>query len=726
MRKVSLLFALAVISFSTFAQYNGEIVKRDNNASCVKSRVEVPKYHAVGNEIKAPGDILWAEDFSGGLPAGWTLEDNGVGGFEFNDGDTAYTGAWVTAESAMINSLTHANGYMHLPADYYNCKPGWPREMVASPQNIDAFMETAALDVSDPKFANGVILKFDAWWRLCCSETNTKLEVSVAWKAGEWHTFNGREYRSKVVAINDYPDGDNVVTPQYDITALIDSARGDNGGDTIRIQFRMQGGSHYFWSIDDIRMMEILENEVAIYSTYNTLGGMHMLSEKYSDGSEGVYEDYNTHYSEVPARIQNFMTLGAYLHQAGKSGVNTHVEFAVDSAGAGNVWTGNSVASDGSYAAIANYTTSTGDTIMASDASNSYENAPFFHNPELDKTWFESNSYLEDGIPYTISYQAKSDNDDAVPTDNFDTARFTQTYDRYSYHYRPNTGASYNSTEGIFNYVHQDGSSYQGTDGVDVYANVFELYYDETAQEAVKFKGVRFFMPERDSREKYVTFDGDGNNVTIVPVVFWYDPAGGSDGNGGYVEMEDLSIEGGDPYTINAATDENNYVYLNFDAGDVAATDFPQGEYLVGFKVLSYNGQKIVMAVDRTTSQAPSHFRIRSGDASDATVFYMWSPGGNAMIDAYVTGGKPLGISEVSKAANAVSIYPNPTTGILKVKNADNSTIKVYSIAGNLVKTIDSRSTMTTVDLSELSKGTYLVKVIKENEVVTKKVTLLK
>ena len=248
MRKVSLLFALAVASLSTFAQYNGEIIQQ-TNASCVKTRAEVPKYHTVRNEIKAPGDILWLEDFSGGLPSGWVLDDNGVGGFEFNDGDTAYTGAYTDATDAMINSLTHANGYMHLPADYYNCRPGWPREMVDSPQDIDAYMETSAIDVSDPKFANGVVLKFDAWWRLCCSEANTKLDISVSWKDGEWTTFNGREVDAKIVAINDYPSGDNVATPSYDITALVDSARGVNGAagnGTIKLQFRMLGGSHYF------------------------------------------------------------------------------------------------------------------------------------------------------------------------------------------------------------------------------------------------------------------------------------------------------------------------------------------------------------------------------------------------------------------------------------------------------------------------------------------------
>jgi hypothetical protein len=89
--------------------------------------------------------------------------------------------------------------------------------------------------------------------------------------------------------------------------------------------------------------------------------------------------------------------------------------------------------------------------------------------------------------------------------------------------------------------------------------------------------------------------------------------------------------------------------------------------------------------------------------------------------------GVSQGIEEnVYTPSQNVKVYPNPTTGIVKVENAENATISVYTLTGSLVKTIESNAVNTSFDLTGLAKGTYLVKVIKENEVVTKKINLLK
>lgn len=79
---------------------------------------------------------------------------------------------------------------------------------------------------------------------------------------------------------------------------------------------------------------------------------------------------------------------------------------------------------------------------------------------------------------------------------------------------------------------------------------------------------------------------------------------------------------------------------------------------------------------------------------------------------------------------NLISIFPNPTTGIFSVNLdafvSNEMTINVYNAVGALVKTITVNTNTANVDLSEFANGVYVVKVIADNQVATKKITLNK
>ena len=84
-----------------------------------------------------------------------------------------------------------------------------------------------------------------------------------------------------------------------------------------------------------------------------------------------------------------------------------------------------------------------------------------------------------------------------------------------------------------------------------------------------------------------------------------------------------------------------------------------------------------------------------------------------------------LNVNEVTN--NNISVYPNPSTGVLHIDNlVENSTIKVYNMLGAEVAVIENASEFNTVDLSSYNEGTYLVKVFSNNNVIVKKVNLVK
>ena len=79
------------------------------------------------------------------------------------------------------------------------------------------------------------------------------------------------------------------------------------------------------------------------------------------------------------------------------------------------------------------------------------------------------------------------------------------------------------------------------------------------------------------------------------------------------------------------------------------------------------------------------------------------------------------GIEDHDALSNVV-LYPNPTTGIVNIKNVTNAQINVLDILGQVVLSERGNS----VDMSNLHNGTYFIQVIENEKVSMKKVILSK
>lgn len=85
-----------------------------------------------------------------------------------------------------------------------------------------------------------------------------------------------------------------------------------------------------------------------------------------------------------------------------------------------------------------------------------------------------------------------------------------------------------------------------------------------------------------------------------------------------------------------------------------------------------------------------------------------------------------VGIKSIA-ANNSISIFPNPTTGLLNINAIEvNSSIEVYNVIGDKVYTNSLVKGNNVVDLSGLANGAYFVKLNSNNQITTKKVVLTK
>ena len=82
------------------------------------------------------------------------------------------------------------------------------------------------------------------------------------------------------------------------------------------------------------------------------------------------------------------------------------------------------------------------------------------------------------------------------------------------------------------------------------------------------------------------------------------------------------------------------------------------------------------------------------------------------------------GISEV--AEGEVNVYPNPATTVINIDNAEGAQVSVFDINGRMISNIESASANQTIDASNFAKGMYIVRIANGNNVITKKVSVVR
>jgi hypothetical protein len=82
-------------------------------------------------------------------------------------------------------------------------------------------------------------------------------------------------------------------------------------------------------------------------------------------------------------------------------------------------------------------------------------------------------------------------------------------------------------------------------------------------------------------------------------------------------------------------------------------------------------------------------------------------------------GPKTVGVAEVKNDV-LIDVYPNPTTGFLNIKGADNANVEVYDILGRPV--LKTQLVNQSIDLSNFAPGVYFVRLVNGTGVVIKKI----
>lgn len=155
-----------------------------------------------------------------------------------------------------------------------------------------------------------------------------------------------------------------------------------------------------------------------------------------------------------------------------------------------------------------------------------------------------------------------------------------------------------------------------------------------------------------------------------------------------------------------ALTGGKSYI---FSLANVNGCTAPELFYIAGSEVASEDDDYSSLAFGSYNSNNPVNPNWYTG--------WGWAP--------YIRANFDQTVSVEAIADNGVSVYPNPTSGVVNVTNAGglNNTIAVIDVTGKtlLSKTV---STETTVDLSTFGTGIYLVKVSNDKGQIVERVVV--
>ena len=85
-----------------------------------------------------------------------------------------------------------------------------------------------------------------------------------------------------------------------------------------------------------------------------------------------------------------------------------------------------------------------------------------------------------------------------------------------------------------------------------------------------------------------------------------------------------------------------------------------------------------------------------------------------------------IDVTSVGENANEVSLYPNPTDGIVTIKAQGMSRITMMSVLGQVVFDAELTADEYTLNMARFNAGMYMVRITTTNGTVVKRLTLVK
>ena len=254
-KKQLLIFSAFLFSFVINAQNKLDFnIPQEQAAFSSKAKSVDPDFSKQSIQFsKAVGDTLYYQDFTGGLPQGWSIVNNNSSNNFVWKWDTVYQNGQFSSPGNVIVSSTAANGFMSLPSDFYNTPtPG------TGGVSMDTYFESDSIDLTKGGTITpptNIIVTYQQTLRRCClGSVKHVLQVST----DNFVTF--QEY--------DATNGLALSAASGTVVNAINISTATLGSSAVKIRFLAEGNVAYYWMIDDLAIIEGPRNDLELRDPY--------------------------------------------------------------------------------------------------------------------------------------------------------------------------------------------------------------------------------------------------------------------------------------------------------------------------------------------------------------------------------------------------------------------------------------------------------------------------
>jgi hypothetical protein len=681
MKKLYLLMAISMFLCGT-SMAQMQQLQRETRSFCINNKVETVHSVKMTHHTQKT-DPIWKCDFEEGCPEyTFTMGDNTANGWQLI---TEATYPTTTINAAGTGSMFYPmnfsghSGWQTEPFQISETPEHWCLFDLITPSragtdlSADASINFTNIDLTSCQYPK---LTFLQSYRVL-NEYGMPMKVSTSLDGGAtWtdHVVNNGTY-----ATYEYVDGlVEVLIPeaggQSNVTIRI-NVQNNNVYGTSQDQY----GQNYGWQVDDIKIIDIPQYNLTINNGRMNFWG---------------YKDYTD--PEVLATYSGTMDPAVFFYQYNDPYAQTPRQNWVN---AESEWNGyivfNVELTNNGYATVTpkaniKITSPSGDIIFdrtlaaATSLAMGKTDTIDFYTEDADIFLFDVTSpeQIEVGR-YTVTFSVLADNaEDVTPEDNEMQSYFEITDDNYS--------MVFDEPDGSFG-MSQYTSSASGEE-------IAEYFY-------------YFFLPDDEINvDVFINQNSSPDSTSFKIVMYEFNEDGDMRPfamSSQIVTTEDMlgnwtTIRFQDPCYIDAF--DTNYASKSILVGLISYYDTPNSKLYYG-----------------TTNKLPAfHHNVitRSANAEDFES-YGYSP-----VALRIHKKNESAVESVSMA-NA-NMYPNPTSGIVNFTNVENATIEIFNMMGQVVASVESATENTTIDLSGIANGNYIVRVAKNGNVATSKLNIVK
>lgn len=442
---------------------------------------------------------------------------------------------------------------------------------------------------------------------------------------------------------------------------------------------RDEYGQNYGWQVDDVKIIDIPQHNLTInngrmnFWGYRDYTDPEVLAEYTGtmDPAEFFYQ-YNDPYAQSPrsnwvnaeSEWNGYIVFNVELTNNGHETVTPKANIKITSPSGDIIF-------DRTLAATSSLAMGKTDTIN-------------FYTEDADIFSFEATSpeQIEIGR-YTVTFSVLADNaEDAAPEDNSMESYFDITDDNYS--------MVYDEPDGSFGM-----SQYTASASGEEVAEYF--YY--------------FALPDEEINvDVFVNANSTAGTTSFAIKMYEFNEES---------EMRAFAI------SDNIATTEDML-------GTWTTVKFQDPCYIDAFDT-NYKSKTVLVGLISYYDDADS--KLYYGSTNKLPAFHHNVIGRNAGEEDFGGYGYPpvalrihkkneTAVESVSMAD--VNMYPNPTSGIINFSNVENATIEVINMMGQVVANVENATENTTIDLSGVANGNYIVRVVKNGNVATSKLNIVK